>query len=205
MTELTRNQQKRLQTDRVLALDVADIATALADGTLASAHHAAASNTTGPTPSSRWPDNDTRTSIGSHSDPTASAALSDEAITDKLADLRRTLEAWRATGYELVQLCNDVISRTLDTDPDRDSDPKLDEQNRGEGTCAVCGHACPGTDRDRLRPIRKETGYVEELLACPPCEQSWRRYKASHLDADVYHWCQERRRHADKGYTDEVA
>ena len=200
MTDLTRRQHAELNRDLVILGDAADVIVAMVEATRA-AHHAAALLSTGDSPPSSWGDGSSR-SVGDHSDPTGGAALADRPRTDDLAALRRALAAFRDAGYSAHDMARSITARLNagDGTEARRIDDELHDANVGRGTCAGCDRHCEGQGDDRLRTVRA-AGTLRtdvELRLCPACRMSWQRAVAADGTADIWVWCDMRRRHIER-------
>lgn len=200
MTDLTRRQHAELNRDLVILGDAADVIVAMVEVTRA-AHHAAALLSTGDSPPSSWGDGSSR-SVGDHSDPTGGAALADRPRTDDLAALRRALAAFRDAGYTAHDHARAIAAKLNrgDGTAKRRTDDELHDANVGRGTCTACDTWCEGQGDDRLRTVRA-AGTLRtdvELRLCPACRMSWQRAVAADGTADIWVWCDMRRRHIER-------
>ncbi len=199
-TALTRRQRQALDRHRRLILDAADVIVAMTEAIVA-AHHAAATLTTGDSPGSSWGDGSTR-SAGDHGDPTGSAAAGDERIAANLDELGRRLVAFRDAGYSAHDVARSITARLNagDGSEARRADDELHDANVGRGTCSACDRCCEGQGDDRLRTVRA-AGTLRtdvELRLCPACRMSWQRAVAADGTADIWVWCDMRRRHIER-------
>lgn len=200
MTTLTTHQRRHLERHQRLVVDLADAIAAIGDQ-LPVAHHAAALITTTDTPASTWR-TDPSHAPGTHSDPTAQAAISDMSAIHQLEQLTGTLIALRDGTYDAANLIG-RITRRLDHSGGREGDRQADElhdHNIGRGDCAACGRTCTGTDDDRLRTIRPE-GTLRgetELRVCNACRMAWIRHAETTAEPNPWTWSDMRRRRVER-------
>lgn len=206
MTDLTRRQRHDLDRHRRLLLDIADVLTALAgsQGAIVVAHSAAATLTTGDSPASSWAGDSGHGSVGSHSDPTAAAVLSDERTGADLATLGRYLTEFAEAGYRAHDLARRIASRLNrgDGTQQQRQDDELHDANVGRGACDVCGRWCEGQGHDRRTTLRQDDqhGHRTPLHACGACRKDWGRSieRGDYGTDEVYAWCDDRRRHVER-------
>lgn len=206
MTDLTRRQRYDLDRHRRLLLDIADVLTALAgsQGAIVVAHSAAATLTTGDSPASSWAGDSGHGSVGSHSDPTAAAVLSDERTGADLATLGRYLTEFAEAGYRAHDLARRIASRLNrgDGTEARRLGDDLQDDNVGRGACDACARWCEGQADDRLRTVRQadERGHRQPLRFCNSCRMAWQRSieREDHDEAGIWIWCDYRRRHIER-------
>lgn len=203
MTDLTRRQRYDLDRHRRLLLDIADVLTALAgsQGAVVVAHSAAATLTTGDSPASSWAGDSGHGSVGSHSDPTLSAVISDERTGADLATLGRYLTEFAEAGYRAHDLARRIASRLNrgdGTEAKRQGDD-LHDANVGRGPCNACDHHCEGHGHDRLRPVRAAgtLRHEVEVRFCDPCWSAW-RYACTTGEPELWAWIDHRRRRVER-------
>lgn len=200
MTDLTRRQHAELNRDLVILGDAADVIVAMVEATRA-AHHAAALLSTGDSPPSSWGDGSSR-SVGDRSDPTGVAVLADRPRTDDLAALRRALAAFRDAGYTAHDHARAIAAKLNrgDGTAKRRTDDELHDANVGRGTCTACDRWCDGQGTNRLRTVRAAGALRTdvELRMCPACYVAWRRAVDADVTADIWVWCDMRRRHIER-------
>lgn len=188
---LNRHQQRSLDTDRRLLLDVADVVATL-PASLRAAHDAAAVLSAAG-PGSSWAGDRQGGSGGTHSDPTGTAATDDAPTVDLLGDLRSAMHRLRDAAYAAHQATANLCGRLQADDRRRQIDDELDAENRtGEGNCDACDRWCCGSAADRLSTMRKLDAYGGGLRFCLACRMAWQR---AGMDSDaIYAWVDDRRR-----------
>jgi len=201
MTELTRRQRQSLDRHRRLILDLADVVDALTADIVAT-HEAAALLTSSDSPRSGWSDGSGHGSAGSHSDPTLSAVISDEPVSrdlDVIGDRLRDVVDAAQRLHDLTRRIVGRLNRGDGTEAKRQGDD-LHDANIGRGSCSGCDRHCDGQGHDRLRTVRSAGTLRDEveLRFCDACYQGWRYAVAKDPVADIWAWCDMRRRRVER-------